>query len=163
MSPPRRHEIRMTDAEIDAFLDSQQAMILGTLGPGGFPHLVPMNYLCHGNSLVVVAFAKSQKVYNLRRDARATCLIEDGQEYRELRGVAISGRATVVDDPVASLEASRALLGRKLASSTCTEADRRDAPAQLARFEELAAKRVAILIERERTVSWDHRRLTAAY
>ena len=32
-------------------------------------------------------FAKSQKVVNLRRDPRITCMVEAGDEYSDLRGV----------------------------------------------------------------------------
>ena len=43
-------------------------------------------------------FAKSQKVKNLERDPRATLQVEDGEEYQELRGVVLYGRAQLIDD-----------------------------------------------------------------
>ena len=46
----------------------------------------------------IYTYAKSQKVKNLERDPRATLLVEDGQEYQELRGVMMKANATVHDD-----------------------------------------------------------------
>ena len=43
--------------------------------------------------------AKSQKAVNLRRDPTITVMIEDGLTYGTLRGMAIDGRAEIVDDP----------------------------------------------------------------
>ena len=43
--------------------------------------------------------AKSQKVVNLRRDPRISCLVEAGHTYDTLRGVELEGTAEIVDDP----------------------------------------------------------------
>ena len=42
--------------------------------------------------------AKSQKVVNLRRDPKISCSVEAGESYDQLRGVAIEGTATIIDD-----------------------------------------------------------------
>jgi hypothetical protein len=42
--------------------------------------------------------AKSQKAVNLRRDPRCSVMIEAGTTYDQLRGVAIEGTATIIDD-----------------------------------------------------------------
>src|SRR5579864_214987 len=94
----RRDQIRMSDAEIRAFLEEQRTLQVATIGKDGWPHLVAMWYVLIDDQLVFWTYAKSQKAVNLRRDARLTCLVESGVRYDELRGVQIKGRATLDDD-----------------------------------------------------------------
>src|SRR5688572_14842696 len=84
----RRDQIRMSDDELSAFLDEQKVMTVGTMGPTGRPHLMPLWYVPEDPlRLIGWTYAKSQKAKNLERDPRATIQIEEGVEYAELRGV----------------------------------------------------------------------------
>ncbi len=76
--PSRREQIRMSEAERDAFLDEQMVMQCATVGPRGLPHLVPLWYVKEGAELRGWTYAKSQKAKNLARDPRATLGVEDG-------------------------------------------------------------------------------------
>ena len=87
----QRAQIRMTDAEIAEFVRGSRTTTLATNGPTGTPHLVAMWYAVLDGEIWFETKAKSQKVQNLRRDDRVTCLIEDGQTYEELRGVELVG------------------------------------------------------------------------
>ena len=98
-------------------------------------------------------YTQSQKVLNLRRDPRLSCLVEEGTRYDELRGVQIRGRATLNDDPAVVLD-----LGYRLRARYNTSPNERD-PATVARQ---APKRVAIFVIPEEISSWDHRKLRAA-
>src|SRR3954453_11370979 len=85
--PSRRDQIRMTPDEVRDFLDQEKTMTVGTIGPNGRPHLMPLWYVPDGDDLIGWTFAKSQKSKNLERDPRATVQVETGVEYQELRGV----------------------------------------------------------------------------
>ncbi|MFL6222212.1 MAG: pyridoxamine 5'-phosphate oxidase family protein, partial [Actinomycetes bacterium] len=68
----RRRQIRMTEAEVAAFLDAQRTLICATVGPGGRPHLAALWYLPAAGRLDCWTYAASQKARNLARDPRAT-------------------------------------------------------------------------------------------
>src|SRR5256885_11017558 len=94
----RRNQIRMNDEEIRAFLEEQRKLQVATIDHDGWPHLVAMWYVLINDQIVFWAYAKSQKIVNLWRDSRLTCLVETGEGYSELRGVPIKGRAIISDD-----------------------------------------------------------------
>jgi hypothetical protein len=95
-------------------------------------------------------YAKSQKVLNLKRDARITCLIEEGDAYEKLRGVELIGTGEIVEDEHRLLEAAMSVVDRYHGLP----------PEHL----EMAAralmhKRVGVKIHVEKIVSWDHGKL----
>jgi nitroimidazol reductase NimA-like FMN-containing flavoprotein (pyridoxamine 5'-phosphate oxidase superfamily) len=162
MSPSRRADIRMSEAEADEFIHSQWCMVLGTLGPTGWPHLTTLGYGFYEGKLAFSSFARAQKVVNIQRDPRVNCLIEVNQaDYAQIAGVSILGRAEIVSDPDAALAVARSVLAQRLkqANGAADEAAIRLMEASAA----LAAKRVAITVEVERILSWDHRRLDGRY
>ncbi len=150
-----RDKIRMTEAEIDAFLEEQRTMSVATIGADGRPHVVAMWYAFVDGALCFWTFAKSQKVVNLRRDDRITCLVEDGDVYANLRGVELVARAHISDDEDEVLEFGLA------------ESERyQNMPvndAMIAAVKKMANKRVVVRLEIERVVSWDHRKLSGGY
>jgi len=150
----RRDLIRMTDDEIEAFLNGRHTMNVATFNHDGSIHLVAMWYGFVDGKPAFETFAKSQKVQNLKRDARITVLVEDGDEYDQLRGVEIVGTATFTEEPEAVVEIARSVLRRY---HDFAEADIEGA-AQL-----MAQKRAAVTIHAERIVSWDHTKLGGTY
>ena len=88
---------------------------------------------------------------NLQRDPRITVLVEDGDEYEELRGVMIRGRAVLHDDPADVHRLAREVMVRNQPGIPVELLDRAAA--------QMATKRTAVVVEPERTVSWDHRKL----
>ena len=147
----RRPQIRMTEAEVAAFLDAQRTLICATVGPGGRPHLAALWYLPAAGRLDCWTYAASQKARNLARDPRATLLTEAGTSYQELRGVSLECDAELVRDPGQVLDIGVALAAR-YGGATPTA----DLRATLARQ---AAKRVGIHFHPTRVSSWDHRKL----
>ncbi len=151
----RRELIRMSDEEMTAFLDGRHVLNVATHGPDGAIHLVAMWYGFVGDHVAFVTFAKSQKVRNLRRDPRLTCLVEAGHSYDELRGVEIVGRASISEDPdllvAVGLQVAQRYYGVE------DEADARAIALGLAR------KRVVVEVVPERVVSWNHSKLGGAY
>jgi len=146
----QRQRIRMTDAEVAEFLDHERTLQLASIGPDGVPHLVPMFFGLIDGRIALWTYATSQKAANLRRDPRVTCLVEAGEEYGELRGVSITGRAELHDDYDTVYRVGEALFGRY--QGAMTHASRAGVEAE-------ARKRVAVFIDPVKTVTWDHRKL----
>jgi PPOX class probable F420-dependent enzyme len=146
----RRGQIRMSEAELEAFLDAQRTVTCATLGPGGRPHLVALWYVPAGGRLDCWTYAASQKARNLERDPRATLLTEAGTAYQELRGVSMECDAELVLDPDLVLDIGVALAVRHGAIP---------GPDLRAAFASQAAKRVGIRFHPTRVSSWDHRKL----
>lgn len=164
MSPSRRSDIKMSDDEVATFLHTHWWMVIGTQGPAGFPHLVSMAYGFLDGRLAFTSFAKAQKVVNLRRDPRITCLVEEGQEdYGLIRGVQISGTVEIVEDADSAIAVARSGLAQKVASRGPGAEPTTDEITAMSRVEELAAKRATVLVTSVRTISWDHRRLGGHY
>ena len=154
--PSRRDLVRMTDEEIDAFLHApRQTMNVATYNHDGTIHLVAMWYGFYDGKPAFETFTKSQKVLNLRRDNRISVLIEDGKEYEKLRGLELVGTADVIDDPDVVMEVARTVVSRYFEVAKPEDVDAIAAG--------LARKRSAIVINAERTVSWDHNKLGGTY
>jgi PPOX class probable F420-dependent enzyme len=145
----------MTEAEIDEFLAPPRNLQVATINQDGTPHLVTMYYAVIDGKVVFWTYRKSQKVFNLHRDPRLTVLVEDGKEYGELRGVQITGRATLSEDHDAVMAVGERLFVRYFG-------DDLDDAAR-AGVEASAAKRVSITVEPDRIVSWDHTKLGGGY
>jgi PPOX class probable F420-dependent enzyme len=150
----RRNLICMSDEEIRAFLEEQRALQIATIDHDGWPHLVSMWYVVINDQLVFWTYAKSQKIVNLRRDARLTCLVETGESYSELRGVQIKGRAIIKDD-YETVQRIGAFIWERY-NGPLDDTSRQMVAAQ-------AAKRVLVYVEPVEIVSWDHRKLGGGY
>jgi PPOX class probable F420-dependent enzyme len=145
-----RAAIRMTDAEIAAFLAEPRTLNVATVGGDGAIHLVAMWFTTRDGCPVFTTYGKSQKVANLRRDDRLSALVEGGQTYASLRGVEFIGRAEIIDD-------SDEVLGlvREIGARYGTRGAGQDEV-------RAAAKRVGIRLVPDRVISWDHAKIGAA-
>ena len=150
MGVNQRSQITMSDEEIARFLEEQRVATLATNGASGHPHLVAMWYALIDGVVWFETKAKSQKAVNLRRDGRVTVMVEAGHTYDTLRGVALEGRASVVDDPEALWAVGVNVWERY--NGPYTEDVR-------PMVELMLHKRVAVRVEAERVRSWDHRKL----
>jgi PPOX class probable F420-dependent enzyme len=147
-----RARVRMTETEVEAFLEAGRKLQVATVNPDGTPHLTTLFYVLRDGRLAFWTYGTSQKVRNLERDPRLTCLVEDGTAYDELRGVAVTGTAALVRDP-----ADVAGIGTAVVSAMVGGADLGDDGA--AEVERQAAKRVGVVVTPTKVVSWDHRKL----
>ncbi|NNH72618.1 PPOX class F420-dependent oxidoreductase [Nocardia uniformis] len=150
MGVNQRASIVMSDEEITDFLERSRIATLATLGPQGTPHLIAMWYGLINGEIWFETKAKSQKAVNLRRDPRVTVLVEAGDTYDQLRGVAIEGRAEVIDDADALFQVGISVWERYTGPYS----------EEMKPFvDQMLHKRVAIRLVPERTRSWDHRKL----
>jgi PPOX class probable F420-dependent enzyme len=132
-------------------------VVVGTTGPRGWPHLMPLWYVVRDGEIWTWTYAKSQKVRNLERDPRATLLVETGFEYTELRGVMIEAEAELHRDPEVVLEFGKELAVRYSEGIESVEGD------AVSALEAQASKRVAISFQPKRVASWDHSKLGGTY
>lgn len=152
----RRSQIAMTPDEIQAYLETQHILNVATIGPSGHPHLVAMWYGFVDGALSFWTFAKSQKIVNLRRDAKMTGLVESGDTYNELRGVELIGRGHIVEDFDQILTIGKTIGVRYNGETAISDAG-------LPFIEAQARKRLGVVFEIDRTVSWDHTKLGGGY
>src|SRR5262249_27321928 len=145
-----RDKIKMSDEEVAEFLQGRHTMSIATIGKDGWPHLVAMWYGFLDGKPAFWTYAKSQKICNLERDDRITCMIEEGDAYSQLRGVSLVGRGVILRD-----EESRMKVGE------CVY-ERYNGPVnEQARMilRKMGEKRVVVRIDVAKVVSWDHRKL----
>ncbi len=148
----QRDQVTMTEAEIAALLAAARKVQLATINPDGTPHLVTMFYALIDGQIAFWTYRTSQKARNLARDPRLACLVEDGEDYFELRGVQVTGTVRRIEDQAGVLA-----IGRRIAGGLSgVPADALDDYVAHA-----ARKRVGFIVQPTRVVSWDHHKLVA--
>jgi PPOX class probable F420-dependent enzyme len=153
----RRDQIKLSEAERRELIDSERVAVVGSFGPRGWPHLMPLWYVPRDGEVWIYTYTKSQKVRNLERDPRATVLIETGHEYAELRGVMIEAEAEIEREIEEVFPLAEELTLRYADGIDSLQGDAREA------LKAQAAKRVAIRFAAIRTATWDHRKLGGSY
>ena len=146
----------MTDDEVTAYLETQRILNVATNGPSGHPHVVAMWYAVIDGAVKFWTFGKSQKVINLRRDPKMTCLVESGESYDQLKGVELVGTGRIIDDYDEILAIGTAVAIRYNGPGAASEA-------ALPFIEAQARKRLGIEVVVGRAVSWDHTKLGGTY
>jgi PPOX class probable F420-dependent enzyme len=146
----QRGQIVMSDDEVWEFLAQQRSSTVATYGPQGQIHLVGMWYAVMDGQVWIETKAKAQKVLNLRRDPRMSLLVETGQTYDQLRGVALEGRGVVIEEPDVVWDVCVNIFERY--NGEYSE--------EMKPFVEFMAKnRVVVRLDVARVRSWDHRKL----
>ncbi|WP_109506192.1 pyridoxamine 5'-phosphate oxidase family protein [Nocardioides speluncae] len=155
----QRDAVKMTEAEVADFLESLIKVQAATVNPDGSPHLSTLFYVMRDGKIAFWTYGKSQKIRNLERDPRISCLVEDGTDYFELRGVSISGTAELIRDHDELLDLGTAVAMRMVGA---------DDPAALgemgtAMVQKQALKRVGVLVTPDKVATWDHAKMLAAF
>jgi PPOX class probable F420-dependent enzyme len=146
----QRSQITMSHDEVVEFLEQQRVVNIATVGPTGMPHVVAMWYALVDGAIWFETKAKSQKIQNLRRDPRISCLVEAGHTYDTLRGVELEGTAEIVDD------------AERLWDVGVSVWERYNGPYSeevKPLVEMMLTKRVAVRVQADRMRTWDHRKL----
>lgn len=156
--PSRRNKIEMTPDEQQAYLENGYTLQVASNGPRGAPHLAAMWYSLDENGLIqFTTFTKSQKIVNLQRDPHITCMLEDGKNYSELRGLVIEGQAELI---IGDVEATLAVMRRspEKYGGGGPNAQQSDEDAR-----RIAAKRCVVKVHPDKIYSWDHNKLGGVY
>lgn len=136
-----------------SLLSAQKTGALATIGKDGFPHQAAMWFISEPGHILMWTYRRSQKAVNLRRDRRASFMVEDGETYDTLRGVLVQGEVELVDNVERVLDIGLQL-NRRYAISASADVRRFEAAIQ-----QQAARRVGVVLPISRVVSWDHRKL----
>jgi PPOX class probable F420-dependent enzyme len=150
----RRDAIQLTAEERRQFLDETKTIVLSTLDPRGYPHVVAMWYVMDDRCCLMTTYATSQKVLNIRRNPKVGLLAESGETYDTLKGVLIRGQAQLINDLDVCVSVLTRVHGKMMGAM----------PAGIEEALKLQArKRVVIKVTPERISSWDHSKLGGAY
>jgi PPOX class probable F420-dependent enzyme len=144
----------MTSQEAADFLTAGRKVQLATNGQDGFPHLVTMYYVMNGGQITFWTYRRSQKALNLERDPRISCLVEDGEEYFDLRGVLVRGVVRRIEEPD-----EIAVIGMQITAVVGNALTGPSADALTQYVEHAARKRWGYRVEPRRVISWDHSKL----
>lgn len=155
MAAKGRDLVKMTEAEVAEFLTESKKVQVATVNPDGSPHLTTLFYVVEDGRIAFWTYGRSQKIKNLERDPRITCLVETGDDYFELRGVSVSGTAVIVTDEARIREIGTAVASRMVDGADLGDLGRDEVERQV-------KKRVGVVVVPSRTASWDHRKMLAA-
>jgi hypothetical protein len=140
----------MTPGERDAFLTQAHTCRVGTTDAGGNAHVSALWFVWDGTALWLNSVVKSQRWTNLARNPRVSVLVDDGEEYGELRGVELIGEVEVVGEvprigkPRPVLEAPERMFAAKYADGTFSYDD----------------GHAWLRLVPDKIVSWDFRKIT---
>ena len=154
----RRNQIQLSEVEITEYLSSSRTMILVSNGKDGHPHPMPMWFAVDiDNCIYMTTFRKSQKINNLRKDPRATLLIESGDAYEELKGLVVYTDVEFIED----VESIRHILEQiTLQRSEIQKSDNKDISQGMLKT---AEKRIGLKFTLTKILSWDHSKLDGVY
>ena len=168
----RREQIKMDAAQTAAFLAEERTVTCASVGPRGWPHMMPLWYVLReasgdgssepGPRIWAWTYGASQKVRNLERDPRATLQVEAAEEYQELRGVMLECDTVIHRELELVAELGAEILLRNSVPRGVAP------PAKLPRevgdmVAAQAVKRVGLEFVERRRATWDHRKLGGLY
>jgi PPOX class probable F420-dependent enzyme len=93
--------IRLTPDEAWDVLGRAHTGILTTLRADGAPVTLPVWFVALDRTICFRTPSRAKKVARIRRDPRASFLVESGERWAELCAVQLSGRVDRVDDETA--------------------------------------------------------------
>lgn len=145
----------MSTDEVRDYLAASMKVQVASINADGSPHLTTLFYVLDDDGRIAFwTYRSSQKVKNLERDPRISCLVETGTDYFELAGVSLRGTAELVRDP----DRIRAI-GIAVTGAMAGGADLGELGAEI--VEKQVRKRVGVVVTPEHVASWDHRKMTS--
>ena len=88
----------MTAQERDRFLAEQRVCRLATVSFGGAPHVQPLWYVWHDESLWFYSIIRSQRWKDLESEPRIAAVVDAGDSYENLRGIEMAGTVEAVGE-----------------------------------------------------------------
>jgi len=147
--------VRVSREEAWAALAAAHTGILTTLRSDGTPVALPVWFVVLDERIYVGTPSRTKKVARIRRNPRASFLIESGEHWTELFGVHLTGKARVVTDLDVRSRVDQALGAKydryRVRRDALPEATRRYYEVEMAVLE---------IIPDERILTWDNSRLT---
>jgi len=145
--------IRLTEDEAWEMLERSHTGILTTLKADGWPVTLPVWFVVADRTIGMMAPSRTKKVSRIRRDPRATFLVESGERWAELRAVHLSGTVEeIVED--ADRDRIDALLDQKYAAFRLVRA-----ALPSATQDHYANRTFLRFVPGPRILTWDNRRI----
>ena len=85
-------------ASQDEFLCTQKLLRLGTVGPDGTPHVVPVWYMYGNGTFHIGTNTKTKKARNVMQDRRVSFCVDTGVNAPDICGVMGHGKARLIRD-----------------------------------------------------------------
>ena len=148
-----RQYVAMSRSEVWRFIRSQRRLYVGFSMENGYPHVTPIWFVVVGERVYMRAQDYKVKV-GLAARGRACVAVDDGESYRELRGLVMWGKTRIVADP--RLKSRLTDLFTAKYSSLQWKAEEMPAGWVGARAKE---KRAHIEFVPEKVDSWDNRKV----
>jgi PPOX class probable F420-dependent enzyme len=149
--------VRLDADEAWAAVEAAHTGILTSLRSDGWPISLPVWFVVLDRRVFISGPARAKKFVRIRRDPRVCFLVESGTRWAELKGVAITGRAKILEEGARMDQVRLALhekyLGFRTPRSEMPEATRAHYDTPAAMME---------IVPDERVLSWDNSRLWAA-
>jgi PPOX class probable F420-dependent enzyme len=146
--------IRLSREEAWALLADAHTGIFTTMRSDGMPITLPVWFVALDERIYVASPAHRKKVARIRKDPRASFLVESGERWAELIGVQLTGHVNIVEDP-ARIARVRDLLDAKYGSFR----SKRAAMPEETRSQYETEIVVMELVPEERILSFDNARI----
>ena len=145
--------VRLTPDEAWDVLERAHTGILTTLRRDGMPISLPMWFVALDRTICISAPSRTKKLARLRRDPRASFLVESGERWAELEAVHLTGRIETVTDDAEIERIDQALDAKYAAFRTATT------EMSQATREHYAGRTYLRFVPDDRILSWDNRKL----
>lgn len=153
-SPSPTRSVRLSRAEAWDVIATAHTGILTTLRADGTPMSLPTWFVVDGGEILSRALARSGRVRRIRRNSRASFLVESGLAWAELRAVHLCGDVIIDDDPD-HLAAVARRLDEKYAGFVTEAASMPESTRRHYRADRVVLR----FVPDERIISWDNSRL----
>jgi PPOX class probable F420-dependent enzyme len=146
--------IRLTPDEAWEVLERSHTGILTTLKADGNPVSLPVWFVALERTICFSTPSRTKKVARIRRDPRASFLVESGERWADLRAVHLTGRVEEVHDERMLARIDEAM-DRKYSSFRTPAADMPEATR-----DHYAGRTFFRLVPDPRVLTWDNSRIT---
>jgi nitroimidazol reductase NimA-like FMN-containing flavoprotein (pyridoxamine 5'-phosphate oxidase superfamily) len=145
--------IRLSTDEAWEVLSAAHTGIFTTLKRDGWPISLPVWFVVQDRTICMAPPTRTKKVGRVRKDPRASFLVESGERWAELQAVHLTGYVSVIDDTAekARIDAAldekyRAFRSARTSMPEATQAHYAD-------------RTFLRLLPQDRILSWDNRRM----
>lgn len=148
--------LRLSPDEAWSFLERAHTGILTTLRSDGSPVALPVWFVTLDRTICIGTPAGTKKIMRVRRDPRASFLVEQGERWAELQAVHLSGQVEIVTDDDVVTRVVQALDDKYREFQTPSAAMPENTQKHYAR------RAILRLHPEGRILSWDNRRIVRA-
>lgn len=145
----------MTKEEVWKFLDSKTKIFVAFPMKNGYPHLSPIWFCVLDGKLYLRTHDYKVKA-ELAASGRACCCIDEGEMYKELRGIIIWGRSRLVREKALIDQISR-VMDERYKDLQWKESEM---PAYWV-SDRMKERRAFIEVTPEKISSWDNRKVSS--